>query len=212
MADVVYVHLNDARNAIEQYNNRELDGKPLSIELVTKIPIAEKLRLDKKPPVPFKCETPVPLPVAVKGKRVVKRLKHTSVQSVQQPTSPVQPASKTTKILNTIQSSPKLVSNNFANISKTFITNQLQTQQPTQLKTLSKEFATINQHQTQNLKLKQNIEVNKQQISTIQPKSHQAIVSNESSKIIVDTTVIHQALFNSSKSAANNNVTFTVKI
>lgn len=35
--------LDDARNAISNYNNKLLDGRELKIELVTKVPISEKL-------------------------------------------------------------------------------------------------------------------------------------------------------------------------
>ncbi len=216
LADVVYVHLNDAQNAIEQYNNRDLDGKPLKIELVTKIPISEKLRpLRRTPSVANKSnevvaqhQSPAVVMQPIKEKLSIKRLvKPPIVQSQQQ-----LQAAKSTKSANT----QNLVSSHF--VTNSFAT----TQQQQNSNVISTKFVINNQqaqHQQQQASLKsKNFLLNLQQqesamqTTAAQPKQQQTTAHNDS-KIVVDTTVIHQALFNSSKlTTNNNNVTFTVKI
>lgn len=141
-ADVVFVKLEDARQAIEQLNNSQLDGKQISVDLVTKIPISEKLVSSLKNPSVSK-------PVSLEQNHLIKK---------------------------TIQNEPSQIKpsvNAVTTLSKKFSTTQ-------------KEAIKLPQTKTQN---------------------------EETSKITVDPSVIHQALFKANKSSNTSNpVTFTVKL
>ena len=212
MAEIIYVKLDDARQAMSSYNGRDLDGRILNIELASKIPIVEKLNNVSRIEKPSSAATltvvkqpivPIKAPQAVAP---VVQQQTTNIKST--PTLPQRLNRTTSNIVNTTTST-----------SSTPLPPRQQQQQhqssngssskpstATTKSTLSNHFANVNKQQQQ-----------QQQQSQQSASGGSGVTagSNQlSNKVSVDLSVIHQALFNKSSTTASNSnpVTFTVKI
>jgi RNA recognition motif-containing protein len=183
-ANVVFVKLEDARNAISSYNSKLLDGRELKIELLTKLPISEKLTATK----------------------------HTPIQQQQQPVNNYQfiknqPQQPLFMKQQQITTSPPVVATALPQRIRpvTNIQNNEQIKQVTNPVSLSNRFTNMN-----------SASVNPPVITSFtQSKSMiTSPTSSANSKVTVDTSVIHQALFTTGQSPKTNQnpVTFTVKI
>ena len=165
IADVVFVKLEDARNAIISYNNKLLDGRELKIELVTKIPIAEKLSTIKPAPI-------VATPPQVSTYQYINKSSPQTTLIKQQNIPPLPQRVRQTSNSATVDPPQNALSKRFSNIT-----------------TPSSGSGALEQEHK------------------LVPKLSQAAAHN--SKITVDTSVIHQALFTNTNQSP---VTFTVKI
>ncbi len=178
IADVVFVKLEDARNAMVSYNNKLLDGRELKIELITKIPISEKLSNIAPVAVPAQVLPLVSNYQYIKNTHTVP-IKAAIPYVTPLPQRPVRPT----------------------------ISMETTTSQINNSNFLSKRFSNLNNNTVgSNMLLQQQQHDQQLQKNVVKPN-----LPSASSKVTVETSVIHQALFTNTKTNPNP-VTFTVKI
>ena len=185
-ADVVFVKLEDARNAISSYNGKLLDGRELKIELLTKLPISEKLTVMK----PIQQQQPVN-----NNYQLIKNQPQQPLFMKQQQ----QPQILTPPQASALPQRVRPIIN---------FQNNEQPKQVTNPVSLSNRFANINATNSVSVIAQTSA------VSSTPSSKSLPIAPAANSKVTVDTSIIHQALFTSSQSPKTNQnpVTFTVKI